>query len=259
MRYGLRLWSALRAAAYDSHAPCGASDGSALHSSIAGSELRIVPLTMGVVGLLSSECSQQNRANENKHGTHRQHIEIQGKVIGLDSKHSKLPSGRRKTAPAGSRGRSRRNTHRARCFGDGGVGRLGRTATGSPPEKVHPLEGGVEGDAKCQRYKWGTDAVPSWRAVIPAPCRACALCSFAATVIECPALYLDQWVVFGPGGSRTCGFKAAFPHQRLNFCAILSNVAVRSYDGALRSSMVVVGGVEVSSRHLRRRDGARHT
>jgi len=45
---------------------------------------------------------------------------------------------------------------------------------------------------------------------------------------------------FGPGGSRTCGFKAALPRQRLSFCAILSNVAVRSYDGALRSSMVVV-------------------
>ena len=50
-----------------------------------------------------------------------------------------------KTAPAGSRGRSRRNTHRARCFGDGGVGRLGRTATGSPRETVRPLGGGVEG------------------------------------------------------------------------------------------------------------------
>jgi len=63
-----------------------------------------------------------------------------------------------------------------------------------------------------------------------------------------------------PGGrARTCGFKAALPRERLNFCAILSNVAVRSYDGALRSSMVVVGGVEASSRHLRRRDGARHT
>jgi len=39
------------------------------------------------------------------------------------------------------------------------------------------------------------------------------------------------------GGSRICGFKAALPRQRLRFCAILSNVAVRSYDGALRSSM----------------------
>jgi hypothetical protein len=52
-----------------------------------------------VVGLLNSECSQQNRANENKHGANRQHIEIQGKVISLDSKHSKLPSGRRKNGP----------------------------------------------------------------------------------------------------------------------------------------------------------------
>ena len=34
--------------------------------------------------------------------------------------------------------------------------------------------------------------------------------------------------------------------QKLRFCAILSNVAVRSYDGALRSSMVLVGGVEVA-------------
>jgi hypothetical protein len=52
-----------------------------------------------VVGLLNSECSQQKRANENKYGAYRQHIEIQGKVIGLDSKHSKLPSGRRKDGP----------------------------------------------------------------------------------------------------------------------------------------------------------------
>jgi hypothetical protein len=45
---------------------------------------------------LNSECSQQNHANENKHGAYRQHIEIQGTVIGLDdTKHSKLPSGRR--------------------------------------------------------------------------------------------------------------------------------------------------------------------
>jgi hypothetical protein len=48
---------------------------------------------------LNSECSQQKRANENKYGAYRQHIEIQGKVIGLDSKHSKLPSGRRKNGP----------------------------------------------------------------------------------------------------------------------------------------------------------------
>jgi len=38
--------------------------------------------------------------------------------------------------------------------------------------------------------------------------------------------------------ARTCGFKAALPRQRLRFCAIPSNVAVRSYDGALRASMV---------------------
>jgi hypothetical protein len=43
---------------------------------------------------LNSECSQQNRANENKHGAYRQHIERQGKVIRLnDPKHSNLPSG----------------------------------------------------------------------------------------------------------------------------------------------------------------------
>jgi hypothetical protein len=42
-------------------------------------------------GLLNSECSQQNRADKNKHGAYRQHIELQGKVIGLDdAKHSKL-------------------------------------------------------------------------------------------------------------------------------------------------------------------------
>jgi hypothetical protein len=57
---------------------------------------------------------------------------------------------------------------------------------------------------------------------------------------------LGQRAVFGPGGSGTCGFKAALPRQRLSFCAILSIVAVRSYYVALRSSMVVVGGVEVS-------------
>jgi hypothetical protein len=44
---------------------------------------------------LNSECSQQNHANENKHGAYRQNIELQGKVIGLDDpKHSNLPSGR---------------------------------------------------------------------------------------------------------------------------------------------------------------------
>jgi hypothetical protein len=45
---------------------------------------------------LNSECSQQNHANENKHGAYRQHIELQGKVIGLDDpKHRNLPCGRR--------------------------------------------------------------------------------------------------------------------------------------------------------------------
>ena len=33
---------------------------------------------------MNSECSQQNRANENKHGAYRQRIEHQGTVIGLD-------------------------------------------------------------------------------------------------------------------------------------------------------------------------------
>ena len=36
-----------------------------------------------VVGLLNSEYPQQNRANENKHGAYRQHIELQGKVHGV--------------------------------------------------------------------------------------------------------------------------------------------------------------------------------
>ena len=49
-----------------------------------------------VVGLLNSECSQQSRANENKHGAYRQHIERQGKVIRLDDpKHSNLTGRRR--------------------------------------------------------------------------------------------------------------------------------------------------------------------
>jgi hypothetical protein len=180
---------------------------------------------------LNSECSQQNRANENKHGADRQHIEIQGKVIGLDSKHSKLPSGRRKTAPAGSRGRSRRNTHRARCFGDGGVGRLGRTATGSPPETVHPLGGGVEGDAKCQRYKRGM----------------CALLirGYGQNVPPCTSA-LGQCVVFGSGGSKTYGFKAALPRQRLGSKQFYPMLRCGHSDAALRSSMVVVDGVEVS-------------
>jgi hypothetical protein len=33
-----------------------------------------------VVGLLNSKCSQQNRANKNKHGAHSQGIQSQGKV-----------------------------------------------------------------------------------------------------------------------------------------------------------------------------------
>ena len=33
-----------------------------------------------VVGLLNSECSQNNRADENKRGEHRQYIQSQGKV-----------------------------------------------------------------------------------------------------------------------------------------------------------------------------------
>jgi hypothetical protein len=33
-----------------------------------------------VVGRLNSECPQQNRANENEHGAHSQHIQSQGKV-----------------------------------------------------------------------------------------------------------------------------------------------------------------------------------
>jgi hypothetical protein len=38
-----------------------------------------------VVGLLNSECPQQDRANESKHGAHSQHIELQGKVHGSAS------------------------------------------------------------------------------------------------------------------------------------------------------------------------------
>jgi hypothetical protein len=33
-----------------------------------------------VVGRLNSECPQQDRANENKHGAYGQHIQSQGKV-----------------------------------------------------------------------------------------------------------------------------------------------------------------------------------
>jgi hypothetical protein len=35
-----------------------------------------------VVGRLNSECSQQNRANENEYGAHREYIQLQGKVHG---------------------------------------------------------------------------------------------------------------------------------------------------------------------------------
>jgi hypothetical protein len=36
-----------------------------------------------VVGLLNSECPQQNGADEGKHCAYRQHIELQGKVHGM--------------------------------------------------------------------------------------------------------------------------------------------------------------------------------
>ncbi len=57
-----------------------------------------------VADLLNSECSQQNRANENKHGTYRQHIERQGTVIGLDdAEHSSrhCPNYQRKLSTSG--------------------------------------------------------------------------------------------------------------------------------------------------------------
>jgi hypothetical protein len=38
-----------------------------------------------VVGLLNSECPQQDRAYESKYGAHSQHIELQGKVHGSAS------------------------------------------------------------------------------------------------------------------------------------------------------------------------------
>ena len=38
-----------------------------------------------VVGLLNSECSQQNGANKNEHGAHSQHIQSQGTVHGRAS------------------------------------------------------------------------------------------------------------------------------------------------------------------------------
>jgi len=36
-----------------------------------------------VVGLLNSERTQQNGADEDEHGAHRQHIQSQGKVHGM--------------------------------------------------------------------------------------------------------------------------------------------------------------------------------
>jgi len=38
-----------------------------------------------VVGLLNSECPQQDRAYKRKYGAHSQHIELQGKVHGIAS------------------------------------------------------------------------------------------------------------------------------------------------------------------------------
>jgi hypothetical protein len=52
------------------------------------------------------------------------------------------------------------------------------------------------------------------------------LCSFAA-MVRMSRLVLSA-AGFDPGGSRTCGFKAALPHQRPGLRAIVSNVAVRS-------------------------------
>jgi hypothetical protein len=36
-----------------------------------------------VVGLLNSECPQQDRADESEHGAHRQNFEPQGQVHGM--------------------------------------------------------------------------------------------------------------------------------------------------------------------------------
>lgn len=49
-----------------------------------------------------------------------------------------------------------------------------------------------------------------------------------------PRSRLSQCDVRPSKADIACGFKAALPRERLRFCAILSNVAVRSYDGALR-------------------------
>jgi hypothetical protein len=38
-----------------------------------------------VVGLLNSECPQQDRADENEHGAHSEYIQSQGKVHGAAS------------------------------------------------------------------------------------------------------------------------------------------------------------------------------
>ena len=38
-----------------------------------------------VVGLLNSECPQQDRADESEHGAHGEHIQSQGKVHGSAS------------------------------------------------------------------------------------------------------------------------------------------------------------------------------
>jgi len=52
-----------------------------------------------VVGLLNSECSEQNRANENKDGAYSQHIELQGKVHGSASLVDALRLARNDPAP----------------------------------------------------------------------------------------------------------------------------------------------------------------
>jgi len=44
---------------------------------------RMVPAFGVVVGLLNSERTQQDRADKDKHGAHRQHVQSQGKVHGL--------------------------------------------------------------------------------------------------------------------------------------------------------------------------------
>ena len=52
-----------------------------------------------VVGLLNSECPQQYRAYESKHGAHSQHIELQGKVHGSASLVNVLRLARNDPAP----------------------------------------------------------------------------------------------------------------------------------------------------------------